>query len=117
LKIAINICYGGFGNISQAFLNRAVELGWKTTSFDEDDYEISEAQILIDEMYKPGFHLMEENVKRNDPILIQVLEELGKNANERFSEYQVVEIPDNVEWHIAEYDGLEWIAENHQTWN
>jgi hypothetical protein len=28
----------------------------------------------------------------------------------------VVEIPDGVEWEIAEYDGLEWVAEKHRTW-
>ncbi len=25
-------------------------------------------------------------------------------------------IPDDVKWQIEEYDGLEWIAEKHRTW-
>jgi hypothetical protein len=29
---------------------------------------------------------------------------------------RIVEIPDGVEWHISEYDGIEHIAENHRTW-
>jgi hypothetical protein len=27
-----------------------------------------------------------------------------------------VEIPDNVEWEIMEYDGTEYIAEKHRKW-
>ena len=27
-----------------------------------------------------------------------------------------VEIPDDVEWQIEEYDGSEWIAEKHRIW-
>jgi len=28
-----------------------------------------------------------------------------------------VEIPDDVKWHIHEYDGLEHVAEDHRTWS
>ena len=28
-----------------------------------------------------------------------------------------VEIPADVEWEIGEYDGLEWVAEKHRTWD
>jgi hypothetical protein len=27
-----------------------------------------------------------------------------------------VEIPGDVSWHIGEYDGVEWVAEDHRTW-
>ena len=27
-----------------------------------------------------------------------------------------VSIPDDVEWQIEEYDGMEWVAEAHRTW-
>lgn len=26
------------------------------------------------------------------------------------------DIPDDVEWEIEEYDGLEWVSEKHRTW-
>jgi hypothetical protein len=32
------------------------------------------------------------------------------------AELAVVEIPDGINWHIGEYDGIEHIAENHRTW-
>jgi hypothetical protein len=37
--------------------------------------------------------------------------------NGDFAELKVVEIPDDVQWQIEEYDGKEWIAEKHRTWN
>lgn len=27
------------------------------------------------------------------------------------------EVPDDVQWQIEEYDGREWVAETHRTWN
>jgi hypothetical protein len=45
-----------------------------------------------------------------------VVEEMGENVNTRFSELKVVEIPNDVEWQIEEYDGAEWVAEKHRTW-
>jgi hypothetical protein len=32
------------------------------------------------------------------------------------AELEVVEIPDDVEWIIVDYDGMEHIAEKHRTW-
>ena len=59
----------------------------------------------------------ERDIERNDPILIQVVEEMGIEANGRHAELKVVEIPDDVEWLIEEYDGSEWVAEQHRTWS
>ena len=48
---------------------------------------------------------------RSDKDLISVIKNLGEKANTRFSELKVVEIPDDVEWYIDEYDGIEVINE------
>lgn len=53
---------------------------------------------------------------RDDPLLVQAVEELGKEANTKISDLKVVEIPDDVEWEIEEYDGSEWVAEKHRVW-
>lgn len=53
---------------------------------------------------------------RTDPLLIEVVEQLGDEANGTYAKLKIVEVPDDVKWHIAEYDGLEWVAENHRTW-
>ena len=55
-----------------------------------------------------------------DPIyahdLIAVIEEFKERTNSWASEIAIVEVPDDVKWHISEYDGLEHVAEDHRTW-
>jgi hypothetical protein len=54
---------------------------------------------------------------RSDPKLIQVIEELGsEKASGSCAKIALVEIPDDVEFTIEEYDGLEHVAEKHRTW-
>lgn len=59
----------------------------------------------------------ERDFSRNDPILVQVVKELGKEANGKYAELAIVEVPDDVEWQIEEYDGNEWVAEKHRIWS
>lgn len=54
--------------------------------------------------------------ERNDPKLVKAVETLGDDAGGSFSQLRVIEIPDDVDWEICEYDGMEWIAEKHRTW-
>ncbi len=61
--------------------------------------------------------ISDREIERDDPNLVKVVEELGKEANGRFAELKVVKIPDNVEWEIDEYDGLETIEEKHRSWS
>ena len=60
------------------------------------DKEI-EDRLLLDEKH------------RFDPILIEVIEELGDVANGRYSELHIVEVPDDVaeDYMIDDYDGFE----------
>lgn len=69
-----------------------------------------QATVLNVEFYYSG------DIKRDDPLLVQVVEELGEEASARFAALEVVEIPDDVDWEIVEYDGMEHIAETHRTW-
>ena len=54
---------------------------------------------------------------RSDIHLVQTVKELGVSANGDYASLKVVEIPDDVEWKIEEYDGCEWVAEKHRTWS
>jgi len=58
-----------------------------------------------------------DNIKRDDPALVKTVEDLGEKANDRFAELKIIEIPDDVEWEITEYDGLEQVEEKHRVWS
>jgi hypothetical protein len=53
---------------------------------------------------------------RTNPLLIQVVEELGEEANGACAELEIREIPDGIKWHLDEYDGIESIHEDHRSW-
>lgn len=84
-------------------------------------------KIVINRCYG-GFDLSEKAMKflgvgsewpdiaRNDPKLVECVEKLGEEANGTYAELKVVEIPDDVNWEIGEYDGLEWVEEVHRKW-
>ena len=93
MKVVINRCYGGFGISAKA------EALYKERAGITD----------------PDWYYW--SIDRSDPILIQVIEELGEAAEGGFSELKIVDIPDGVEWEIEEYDGMEWVAEKHRTWS
>ncbi len=54
---------------------------------------------------------------RADPLLVQVVEELGEAANGACAKLKVVEIPDGVDYEVDEYDGFESIHEKHRSWS
>ena len=53
---------------------------------------------------------------RTDLNLIEVVEELGDEADGDCAELKVIEIPDGTEWEIDEYDGTETVDEKHRPW-
>lgn len=121
VKIAINRCFGGFGISNIAFeklLERKgiafdkVPAKYPIRGNDSDYYKAGSPQS--DATYLSEYEFYEQ---RNDPDLIAVIEELGKDSWGWTSELAIVEIPADVQWHIHEYDGLEHVAENHRTWS
>ena len=57
------------------------------------------------------------SLDRSDPKLVEVVQKLGKKANGKFADLEIVTIPNGVEYTIEEYDGFEHIAEKHRTWS
>ena len=92
-KIVINTCHGGFG------LSRAAESKYKEL-----------AGITDSNFYS-------REIPRDDEHLISVVELMGSAANGRHAELKIVDVPDDVNWYVEEYDGREWVAERHQTWS
>ena len=54
---------------------------------------------------------------RTDPLLIEVVEQLGAAANGDCAELKVIEIPDGIEYEIQEYDGNESVHQVHASWS
>lgn len=127
MKIAINKLSVYF-ELSPRAWKRYVELSGKDLHFlDDETYQEIDIKsdnnhryILLDARY---YNENAESVKfepeRNDPALIQTLEELGALANTDWSEFKIIEIPDDVNWHVAkDYDNdFEYIEEIHRIWS
>ena len=111
MKIVINNCHGGFG-LSHKAIMRYLEL--KGVKF---EHKKTKYTVWPDEYTVEGENFYDHNIPRNDPLLVQLVEEMGESINTAYSRLKVVDIPDDVEWEIDEYDGLEWVAEKHRTWS
>lgn len=58
------------------------------------------------------------SLRRNDPILIQVVKELGPEAEDMYSKFNIITIPDDVkEWYIGKDNGYESVHEKHRMWS
>jgi hypothetical protein len=114
MKIVINSDFGGFG-LSDAAYERYLELCGI-------EYEVVHRPFGGTDYWAEGFvgedehYLSYYDIARNDAHLVQVVEEMGRKANGPHSSLKVIEIPDDVDWMIQEYDGSEHIAEVHRTW-
>jgi len=120
MKVVINVRYGGF-SLSEAAIDMLLDR--KGVAY-EKRVDPAYSILIGVEYYSPG-HVGEDahylsrhrfTDDRSDADLVSVVEELGSAANGDFAKLAIVEIPDDVEWHIHEYDGMECVAENHRTW-
>ena len=68
-------------------------------------------EIIIDLAHEDNIETLNiTSDYREDPLLIEIVEELGEKANDSFSTLKVVEIPDelaNGNYIIDDYDGIE----------
>lgn len=134
MKAVVNSCYGGFG-LSFAGLKRYYEIkfperklflykkdfstdtytkvgeneydNFYTDIFDEDFGSTFKGNDIDYNVFNDHFVSI-YNFERTDPILVQVVEELGDKANGEYSKLQVVEFSGN-KYRICEYDGMEWL--------
>lgn len=107
MKVLVNECYGGYGISIEA---EQLYLKKKKISYE-----------LLEESYGRGVYQLDDEdeetyleLDRNDPILIEVVEELGsKRASGFHAQLAIVEVPDGCQYDIHEYDGTEYI---NSTW-
>lgn len=88
-----------YGEEPALFVHYATSPLNEKSEFDEEDY------------------FYETLIQRDDPSLVQVVEELGSAANSMMSKLKIVEIPADVEWEIqSKSDGSESVHEKHRVW-
>jgi hypothetical protein len=82
----------------------------------EDFYALSmEERKAYNEAYSTQT-IYHRDIARDDPALVQLVEENAELYAGRCAELTIVEIPDDVNWEIEEYDGNEHVAEVHRIW-
>jgi hypothetical protein len=125
VKVVINKKFGGFG-LSQKVLERLKEQGWTVSLFREDHHPLDEKADLL---FKPvgttfgyvregllyiNWWKYEEDDKkfRTRKDIVTLVEELGSEANGEHASLEVVNVDDDYNWEITDYDGFEDIRYN-----
>jgi len=112
-KVVYNNCYGGFGLSREAVL-----LGRKLSNNPDwcgpcikGDFWAPGKPVEMD--YSGG-----SDLERTDPILVQVVEQLGKKANGMCASLVIEEISSGTTYRIDEYDGNESVkTKSDYVWN
>jgi hypothetical protein len=112
-KVAINRQWGGFSLSEEAVFALAAKKGLSLYV----DNKYSFPMYFTSEEFTDESHFDDRPENRADPDLISVIEELGsERASGRHAYIVIVDVPDDVEWHIHDYDGMESVRENHRSW-
>lgn len=110
MKIVYSACYGGYGLSEQAVIRYAELTGIKIYPEKESFYTMYYLTPPTgDEQVDGNRDTFEvDSIERHDPFLVQVVEELGEEANSRFSKLTIYET-DSRMYRIDEYDGYETV--------
>lgn len=113
--IVINVQHGGFGLSNDAQLAWLERSGIVYSLVARDDRHSDQRwgpHIIVNKA-----HWHQQNIARDDTVLVDLVQELGKSAWGEHAKLKIVRIPADVIWQIEEYDGLEWVAEQHRRWD
>jgi hypothetical protein len=119
MKVVLNKCFGGFSLSEEAVLwlrehgdPEALKGHFKGEIYVEDGVTHT---VNWDSAF--GYYVHSEYSERNNPLLVECVEILGsKVASGKFAALVVVDIPDDINWDIDDYDGVETLHESHMSW-
>lgn len=115
-KVVYNNCYGGFGLSHDAVLLYAglsgFEISWIEKWSLKHYFKGNADGMSLEEAYKKLKDFYPGNLDRHDPILVEVVETLGKDANGQCADLRIYELSGN-QYRIDEYDGNESVHENY----
>ncbi len=139
-KVILNKSYGGFGVSQKGYELYAKKKGFELIVYKRNyDYESKNfyytklkyptSEVLVEYFTKDfGDNVLISNEDyenyslhlswgyREDATLIEVIEELGEEANSIYSKLVIVEIPDDLDYMIDDYDGIETLHQKVQEW-
>ena len=100
MKIVINTCFGGF-SLSKAAFEFAKAKG----------YSWADGERCYNNDFYP-------DVERNNPELVYLVEELGTDIAGSClgTKLCIITVPDDANWYIDNYDGVETVKEPHRVW-
>jgi hypothetical protein len=124
MKLVICDQHGGFSLSEKAYL-RLLSVGhpeaekeakWRKEAEEKND----DSFRLMKDAKARGSKMFDSycrDIKRDDLALVKLVEELGNEAAGSCASLKIVDIPDDVKWEIEEYDGAEWVSEQHRRWS
>ena len=134
-KVILNKSYGGFEVSKEAYELYAKKKGLKLFYYDRDGktdkyrYAVDKGNLFVDIFTKDfgnNVIISDENFEkyglylnsdyREDSILIEVVEELEEKASGCCGRLVVVEIPDDLDYVIDKYDGIEILHQKVKEW-
>lgn len=110
-KLVINTCFGGFGLSDKCF---ELYLTRKEIKFYKDSDKYGTHYYTSSDKCDSSF-ISPRTIARDDSVLVEMVE--NSEAEYKFADLKVVEIPDDVEYTIDNYDGVESIHEKHRVWD
>ena len=142
MEIVINNCFGGF-SLSNLALKKYVESkGMKAYFYEKVSFNEKYIKVPYDKNgiitycvsedlgdtinHKEFMAWIEKNkdkyfsasdIDRTDKDLIKIIKELGsKKASGRCACLKIIKVPNDVNWEIDDYDGIETVQEKHRSW-
>ena len=130
MKVVINSCYGGFSLSREAMVEYYkqkgvtvylfIASGKKFVRFDPEKHKKNSLIYYrtVPEWTDNDYSTWADKgeIQLDDPILVGLVESMGDAANGEYSKLRIVNVPDDANWEINDYDGMESIHEIHRTW-
>ena len=117
-KIVYNGCFGGF-SLTDAAIRRYLEIKGVPFTEEESEFSFRNCRFRIGtSVMGEGKYFYDWEIERTDPVLAQVVEELGKAASGYCADLCIRELAPGTRYILREYDGSEWIeTEDEMEWS
>ncbi len=122
MKVVLNRDVGGFGFSNTAF-EMLIQLGFSHIHEKDEakeDFNLRDLKIIIfeeteDDLLGIKYRILQNDFEdedlRSHPLVVQVVEELGKRAWGGSARLEIAEIPSDIDWRIDIENGFERVID------